>query len=134
MATTGRRAVANTLRVIAEGEHAVVFHCTAGKDRTGVVAALLLSSLGVPDDVIVADYHLSERSLAPAVAWAEAHEPEWAVRMAKFPPWILRSPTATAQAFLDILRERHGSIDGYLTDAGLELELLETLRDRLLEP
>ena len=38
------------------------------------------------------------------------------------------------QAFLDILRERHGSIDRYLIDAGLEPELLEMLRDRLLEP
>jgi len=134
MASAGRGAIANTLRVIAESDLAVVFHCTAGKDRTGVIAALLLSSLGVPDEMIVADYHLSDRALGRAAVWAETNEPEWAVRMAKFPAWLLRSPTATAQAFLDILRERHGSIDGYLIDAGLEPELLETLRGRLLEP
>lgn len=134
MASTCRSAVANVLRVIAEAEHAVVFHCAAGKDRTGVVAALLLSSLGVPDEVIVADYELSNLSLARAVAWAEANEPEWVALMAKFPPWLLRAPAATAQAFLDILRERHGSIDRYLIDAGLEPELLAMLRDRLLEP
>jgi hypothetical protein len=38
------------------------------------------------------------------------------------------------QAFLDVLRERHGSIDGYLTDAGVEPAVIDTLRARLLEP
>ena len=133
IAAAGRAAIANALRVIAEGDHAVVFHCTAGKDRTGVLAALLLSSLGVPDESVVADYHLSERSLRPAVAWAEANEPEWARRMAAFPPWLLRSPAATMQAFLDALRERHGSIEDYLGDAGVDAALVDRLRSRLLE-
>jgi len=133
MATVGGAAIANILRVIAEGEHAVVFHCFAGKDRTGVIAALLLSTLGVPDETIVADYQLSERSLAPAVAWAESNDPEWAARMAAFPPWLLQSPGETVQAFLDILRERHGSIDAYLRDAGVEQSVVDVLRVRLLE-
>lgn len=134
MATAGRGAVGDALRVIAEGDHAVVFHCAAGKDRTGVLAALLLSTLGVPDEAIVADYHLSERSLVPAMAWAEANEPEWATLMTTFPPWLLRAPTETMQAFLTILRDRHGSIGGYLTDAGVDGRLVDRLRDRLLEP
>ncbi len=134
MATVGRRAIANILRVIAEGEHAVVFHCFAGKDRTGVLAALLLSILGVPDETIVADYSLSEHSLPPAVVWAEANDPEWAARMAAFPAWLLLAPSETLQAFLDILRDRHGSIDAYLTDAGVEPDMLELLRARLLQP
>jgi protein-tyrosine phosphatase len=134
MATAGRAAVANILRVIAEGEHAVVFHCFAGKDRTGVLAALLLSILGVPDDTIVGDYSLSDHALGPAVAWAESNDPEWAARMAAFPPWILRAPSQSLQAFLDILRDRHGSIDGYLADAGVEPEVADVLRARLLEP
>jgi protein-tyrosine phosphatase len=134
MATAGRAAIANILRVIAEGEHAVVFHCFAGKDRTGVLAALLLALLGVPDDTIVADYHLSDQALAPAIAWAESNDPQWAARMAAFPPWLLRAPHDTMQAFLDVLRERHGSIDGYLTDAGVEPAVIDTLRARLLEP
>jgi protein-tyrosine phosphatase len=133
MATAGRAAIANILRVIAEGEHAVVFHCFAGKDRTGVIAALLLATLGVPDETIVTDYQLSERSLEPAVAWAESNDPEWAARMAAFPPWLLLSPAETMRAFLEILRARHGSIDAYLRDAGVEHSVTEVLRDRLLE-
>jgi protein-tyrosine phosphatase len=132
IATAGKTSAARVLRVIAEGEHAVVFHCASGKDRTGIIAALLLSALGVPDATIVADYHLTERSLGPAVAWAEANEPQLAELLARFPPWMLRAPTATMHAFLDSLRDRHGSIEGYLVDAGLEAEVVEVLRARLL--
>jgi len=70
MATAGRDALATSLRVIAEGEHSVVFHCAAGKDRTGILAALLLSTLGVSEDLVVADYEISEHALAPSFAWA----------------------------------------------------------------
>lgn len=48
--------------------HAVLFHCAAGKDRTGAVAALLLSVLGVSPDDIVADYVLSAASVRPVLA------------------------------------------------------------------
>ena len=134
MAAAGGAAIASALRVIAGGDHAVVFHCAAGKDRTGILAALLLSTLGVSDDLIAADYQLSEHAVAPAFAWAEANDAALTAELAKLPPWKLRSSPETMRVFLDLLRERHGSIDGYLADAGLEPELLNVLRARLLEP
>jgi protein-tyrosine phosphatase len=134
MATAGRDALAASLRVIAEGEHAVVFHCAAGKDRTGILAALLLTTLGVPDEVIVADYEISEHALAPSFAWAEANDAAMATVLANLAPWQHRSSPERMQVILDTLRTLHGSIDGYLTDAGLEPELFALLRDRLLEP
>jgi protein-tyrosine phosphatase len=133
MATSGANAVANAVSVIAEGDHAVVFHCAAGKDRTGIVAALVLSSLGVPDESIVRDYSLSELSLEPWLAWAESNAPQVAAESASAPPWVLRAPAANMQAFLDILRQRHGSVEGYLTNVGLDGEILDALRGRLLE-
>jgi protein-tyrosine phosphatase len=133
MALTGRESIAAALKVIAEGEHAVVFHCAAGKDRTGIVAALVLSSLGVPDESITADYHLSEQAVATSRVWAEVNAPEIAAEMSTFPAWAHRAPMPVIQAFLRILRDRHGSIDGYLTDAGVERAVLEALRARLLE-
>jgi len=58
---------AGVLRVIAEpGNHPLVFHCAAGKDRTGVVAALVLGLLGVPDDEIAADSRTHAGARAPA--------------------------------------------------------------------
>jgi protein-tyrosine phosphatase len=132
MATSGRDSIATALRVIAEGDYAVVFHCAAGKDRTGIVAALVLSSLGVPDEAIAADYHLSEPAGSAWRAWADEHEPERAAEVANFPPWAHHAPMPVIAAFLRILRERHGSIDGYLADAGVEHDVLDALRGRLL--
>jgi protein-tyrosine phosphatase len=109
-----------------------VFHCAAGKDRTGIVAALVLSSLGVSDEVIAADYHLSEPAGSAWREWAEVHDPERAAEVAAFPPWAHRAPMPVIAAFLRLLRERHGSIDGYLTDAGVEDDVLDALRARLL--
>ena len=132
MATSGRESIASALRVIAEGDHAVVFHCAAGKDRTGIVAALVLSSLGVPDELIAADYHLSEQAGAAWRAWAEQNDPERAAEVAKLPSWAHRAPVPVIAAFLSSLRERYGSTDGYLTDAGVEDDVLDALRARLL--
>jgi protein-tyrosine phosphatase len=132
MATNARTSIATAVRVIAEGDYAIVFHCAAGKDRTGIVAALVLSCLGVPDESIATDYHLSERALVSTLAWAEANAPEVVDDLTSIPGWALRAPMPVMHAFLDILRERHGSIDGYLTDAGVEHSTLDTLRARLL--
>ena len=132
IAVTGGHAVANVLRIVAEDEHPVVIHCFAGKDRTGVIAALILSSLGVPDATISADYQLSEHALAPAIAWAEANDPEWAALMATLPPHVLRASPSSMPVFLDALRARYGSIDDYLVSAGLDRSHLELLRTRLL--
>jgi len=81
---------------------------------------------------ITADYHLSERALAPSVAWAEANDRELAAELASLPPWALHAPMPVMEAFLGILRERHGSIVGYLTDAGVERGVIDELRSRLL--
>jgi protein-tyrosine phosphatase len=132
MATRAHGTIAAAFRVVAECDFAVVVHCAAGKDRTGIVAALVLASLGVPDESIVADYRLSERALPATLAWAEANAPEIAHEITTLPPWALRAPAPVMHAFLEILREHHGSIDGYLEDAGVESSTLETLRARLL--
>jgi protein-tyrosine phosphatase len=132
IATSGRSSIAAAIQVIALGEHAVVFHCAAGKDRTGIVAALVLSSLRVPNESIVADYHLSEQAFPPALAWAEENDSEMVAGMAMMPEWAFRAPKPVMQAFLDMLRERHGSIDGFLADAGVDDAALDALRARLL--
>ena len=76
---TSRRAdaVGEVLRLIASPSNApLAFHCAAGKDRTGVVAALTLSLLGVADRDIADDYALSSQATERWLDWARIHRPE----------------------------------------------------------
>jgi protein-tyrosine phosphatase len=67
-----RARFAAVLRVIAEADGApVLFHCTAGKDRTGWTAALLLTALGVPREAVLADYLLTNERAARLIARAD---------------------------------------------------------------
>jgi protein-tyrosine phosphatase len=116
------------LRLIANADTApLVFHCIAGKDRTGILAALTLSLLGVDDDTVAEDYELSE-----------AAEPQAWIRWAKLRPGIVRpenvtiSPRAAMRRFLTDLRDRHGSITGYVASVGVTDDHITALRGHLL--
>jgi protein tyrosine/serine phosphatase len=127
-----RAEIATAVRLIAYGNGPMVFHCMAGKDRTGVLAALVLATLGVPDTTIAQDYELTERSLATATAWANANDSQWAAWLAAAPPGILNAPAVAIEAFLMKLRAAHGTIEDYLAAIGAEEEAVETLRARYL--
>jgi protein-tyrosine phosphatase len=134
IAGAGAAPVAAALGAIAGGEHPVVFHCSAGKDRTGVVAALLLSVLGVDDEAIVADYERSDGSVEAWLEWAEERAPEEAARfVASTPRWIMRAPAPLMRGFLRGMRDTFGSIEQYLAGIGVDEEVVGVLRDRLLE-
>lgn len=126
-------AVAAAFDVLSKEDHAIVFHCVAGKDRTGIVAALLLSVLGVPDASIVADYHLTDRAADRQRNWAETHDPELVVEMDATPAWVLRAPASTMEAFLQLVRANYGSVDQYVTLLGIRQDTIEILRQRLLD-
>lgn len=134
IAETGAGALAVALGVIAQCDYPVVFHCAAGKDRTGILAGLLLSALGASDETIAQDYELTNLSLAAHLSWATVNDPEEAAEIAARPAWLRRSSGPVIKAFLESLRARHGSIDHYFDALGVSEETLDTLRARLLEP
>ena len=108
----------------------VLIHCHAGKDRTGTVAALLLGLVGVPEEVIIEDYALSQERLRPL--WKQMVEEVGGEENADF--WL--KPTATAEMMhhtLEHLRERYGSVRDYLLSAGLTADELTRLGQRLME-
>ncbi|HSR83308.1 MAG TPA: tyrosine-protein phosphatase, partial [Streptosporangiaceae bacterium] len=121
------------IKVLAEaGAMPALVHCSAGKDRTGVVVALILALLGVPDEVIAADYELSAANLdtenTPAIAQLQASTGLGA----DLTRALLSSP---ASLILDVLawtREASGSVDGYLLARGLSEADLDRLRVALL--
>jgi protein-tyrosine phosphatase len=107
----------------------VVVHCAAGKDRTGLVIALALALAGVPDEVIAADYAVTNERLSTrydeliAAAADEAERQRWNVVRWAEPRNILES--------LRHLRDRHGGVEAYLTSGGLTPAQVSALRDRL---
>ncbi|MEU7867430.1 tyrosine-protein phosphatase [Dactylosporangium sp. NPDC049140] len=127
LAEHGHAAITAAVEVIADADNApVVVHCVAGKDRTGVVSAVTLGALGVPDDVIAEDYALTQGATERSMQFLRRLNPE----VAKMPTRWLDSPAETMQLFLADLRERHGSVRAYLalpdaTYARLEEHLLE---------
>ena len=113
----------------------MIVHCTAGKDRTGVASALILSALGVEEETILADFELtaeyySAAKIAEVRPWLEAA----GIDFAKVETYFGASPAVMA-ATLAELRTRHGSVEGYLTGpAGVVSATLGALREHLLEP
>ncbi|MCX4399027.1 tyrosine-protein phosphatase [Streptomyces sp. NBC_01767] len=120
------------LEVIAdENSGPVVFHCASGKDRTGLLAALVLSLLGVAEDDIVADFALTglatERLLADWRADHSGQDPRW--------PGYGTAPADIMRLFLADLTATHGSVHAYVTEfLGTDPELAAALRGKLLEP
>jgi protein-tyrosine phosphatase len=112
----------------------VVVHCHAGKDRTGVVVALLLALVGVPDDLIADDYALSRLNL-PALTreWLDGITLDAAERERYIRDIADPAPEAML-AMLDHLRERHGGAEAYLLGGGVSSEEVALLRARLVEP
>jgi protein-tyrosine phosphatase len=133
MLETGASAIGGGLRIIADPDRTpLVFHCAAGKDRTGVLAALTLSLLGVPDDDVAADYALSALAVERFMAWMSVNAPEALEDLGKVPEAFTRSPVEAMLLFLADLRERFGSVEGYAEHVGVDRPTLERMRDQLL--
>lgn len=109
-----------------------VVYCTGGKDRTGVVVAVVLGLLGVPDDEIVADYARSSGRLRSIFdRFGDAFEPG---ELSTVPDDFFEAPVAIMRALLEDLRDRFGSLEAYVTTLGMRPDDVVRLRDLLIEP
>jgi protein-tyrosine phosphatase len=128
VADDGAAEIGRALRIIAAaGAAPLVIHCASGKDRTGLLAALVLSLLGVAEADIVADYALTGLATAGLIAdWHAAfpgRELLW--------PHYGRAPAGVMRLFLAELASRHGSVRRYVTDyLGVPASLISDLRAR----
>ena len=121
------------------GEAPMLVHCTAGKDRTGVGSALILTALGVPRSIVVSDYAMSEKYQQSTMRQqaGRTNDPT-AAAMAKIPPEVLavlmRTEPAYIEATLDALTAEYGSVEGYLAkELGVSASDLAALRKRYTE-
>jgi protein-tyrosine phosphatase len=119
------------LGAVAEVEGTVVVHCAGGKDRTGLVSALLLRLADVDPAVIAADYALSEENLAPnGPAWIDAVDDEVERERRRK---LMRTPAEAMAQTLDELERRYGKVEEYLRRTGLDDGQVERLRARLAD-
>lgn len=123
--------VARIMTAIARApEGVVLFHCHAGKDRTGLTAALLLALAGVPYETIVRDYALSDTNLEPLYReWAGEVPEDEIERMTQ----RYRTPAEAMALTLAYLDQEYGGAEGYLLRAGVSTEDIERLKERLLQ-
>ncbi|KQP01499.1 tyrosine-protein phosphatase [Leifsonia sp. Leaf264] len=128
--------VIEAIRTIARHrDGAVLVHCTAGKDRTGVIVALALLAVGVDRGLVIEDYAATEANLAGE--WLEgmiamigeygvSDTPELRMLMGA-------SPAAALEATIDLIERDHGTVRQYLLESGLTLDELADLEKVLVD-
>ncbi len=127
----GRRVV-EALEVIAEPDnHPLVFHCNAGKDRTGILASVVLGILGVSDKDIIEDYTLTAPHMKELInRWSS--NPETAERVKSGPEYIWEASPESMAFFLSTLKGEYGSVRGYVEAHAAEASLIHRLEKALL--
>lgn len=116
----------------------MLVHCTHGKDRTGVLVAIILLACGVPEEEVIGDYALSHE-------WGCSPEGKWAMRQALpervrqhvdqsvLDDWC-EAPDAVLEQLFDLLREEYGSLEAYLDSIGIDAALRARVREQLTAP
>ncbi len=131
MLEQGAASIRTVLGELAEPGPAAVYHCSGGKDRTGVMSAVLLRLLGTDDEEIVADYATSEGHLRAMLdAYHESLRDRGLDR--EVMDYLTSSPPERMRRTLARMDERWGSILGYLDAIGVDETTVARLSERLL--
>jgi protein-tyrosine phosphatase len=127
--------IVNALRTIARHDRgAVLVHCTAGKDRTGIVVALALLAVGTPREDVIRDYAATHANLKGA--WTDMILNSLLIDIPSLPENTMEivngSPAAILDALVDRLESEHSGVIGYLRSHGFDDEDLAALHARLV--
>lgn len=136
IATDRVTALVGAVRLIADAPvGGVLVHCTAGKDRTGMVVATALAAVGVPREQVVADYAASADNLAGE--WADRMIASFSERMPgpideAVRELVSASPAEALGSALDVIDEQYGGVEPMLLGHGFDPAALERLHARLV--
>lgn len=123
-----RARIAKVFGIIAKASGGVLFHCAVGKDRTGVIAMLLLELAGVEQQDIIADYAVSDIYLSDIIRQQQA------AFGSTIPDYTLYSRPASMRRTLEHLCGKYGGAENYLTGCGLSQAELRAVLDKLVQP
>jgi len=116
----GRAQMSEVLTLLVdETVYPALFHCAAGRDRTGVVAATILGLVGVNDEDIVADYVLSEQAMTRMLERLRNDHPDARAELDRVAPGLLSLFGEAMAGVLDAVRARYGSFEGYAETLGI---------------
>ncbi|MEE1825832.1 tyrosine-protein phosphatase [Streptomyces sp. BE20] len=137
MAESAPASVARAVEAAARPGGALL-HCAAGKDRTGLLVALLLDLVGVPAEEIVADYARTNEALTQIFEiLAERNRSalnDYHAGSLTVPAPLLEAPAGAMVAFLELVAARYGGTEGFLAHCGVEAATIETFRAKAAAP
>lgn len=116
------------VRAIADSEPGIIIHCLAGRDRTGIVVAVTLAAIGVPDDEIVADYVASDTELADEYVRFKGVNPDTASDIDA----AIERRASTMSEVLTTLQLAFGGAAAYLRAAGVSAAEIDAIRAKLV--
>jgi protein-tyrosine phosphatase len=133
--TEGPACFAGLARLLADPDATpAVFFCNAGKDRTGVAAAMVLGVLGVPDETVAADYARTQAALDAIRAASRRDYPADVRAWRNLSPDMAHARSDTMRAFLGLLRARYGGWTEFLASVGAGADVVTAMRQSLLQP
>ena len=133
MLRKGGHRLAAAVETIAMLDEPVVFNCAAGKDRTGLVAMFILSIVGVSDEIVVADFELSNDGMDRLRTWAESHDSNLKARLGNAPAAFLDADGRALADLMTVWRAEHGSIRNFAGSLGVSDAAMSRLETRLLD-
>ena len=127
----GGAKIATVVRLLSTGVYPAVFHCAAGKDRTGIVAAVVLSLLGVSDEQIIRDYATTSLYIEQIVERMRSM-PGYSETVRDLPTAAFAARPETMAGFLERVRAKYGSVRGFVEGLGVGAEPIRRMRGLLL--
>lgn len=135
MLAEGRDKFARAFEIVAgAAENPVVYHCAAGKDRTGLLTMMILGVLGVSREHIVADFALTDQAIARLRRWLADVHPEAIVRMDSHPSHYFSANPRAMERVLEDVERSHGGVAGLVGEIGVSADAMATLRAQMTEP
>jgi len=124
--------IVRAIRLLAWAERGAVYHCAAGKDRTGVISAVVLGALDVDDELIVADYALSAERIDEIIARVMSMK-GYQDTLIDMPEDTLHAKPESMRIVLELAGEKWGSMTDYLREGGFTDDDFARLRAKCLE-
>lgn len=126
---TGKPQFGKMFRLFAANTGAALYHCTAGKDRTGVTTMLLLGLAGVGDSIIIEDYAATETFTAHIIESQKAHLASLGLDV---PDFMLHADPQNMEEVLNYLHKAYGTAENYLESCTVSASEMDAVKNRFL--